>query len=115
MPDYGETTSKQFVIGLKKFKVFMKENPTIILNISKPTIHNNLFNNKGICFTGFRNKDLEETIKKNNGRVVNTISKDLLCLVCKNKVVNNNKIELAKSYNITLYSLDEFKDKYNLN
>ena len=46
--------------GLELFKEFIKQHNYIRLNNDNNVIENNLFNNKQLCFTGFRDKDLEE-------------------------------------------------------
>ena len=61
-----------------------------------------------MCFTGFRDKNLEKQIIEGGGNVMNTISKhtDILVVLDINK--KSSKISKAKSLNVKIVSKEEF-------
>ena len=63
---------------------------------------------KTIVMTGFRNKDLEEKLKKIGVKIGSTISKNTFLLIAKDINDETGKVLEAKNLNIPILSLDEF-------
>lgn len=108
--DFGDSSTRDFIVGLKKFKDFMKTHPYIQINYSKNVIEGNIFNNISICFTGIRNEELENHIRKNNGIIVNQINKANI-LIYKTKS-NSQKFKEAIEKNIEIIQIEDFINKY---
>ena len=67
---------------------------------------------KKIAFTGIRDKETIEKIINYGGEISNSISKNTFALIVKNKDDDSAKIEDAKKFNIPMFTLSEFKEKY---
>jgi DNA ligase (NAD+) len=66
-----------------------------------------MFRNKKVLFTGFRNKDYEQIIEDSGGKIVSSISKLTDFVIVKDINEKNAKTEKAKELNITiLYKQD---------
>jgi len=73
-------------------------------------ITNSVDMKKTICFTGFRNKELERAIEDMGYSYTNNLTKDTLLLVTINPNATSSKVEKALKYGIRIVSLTEFMD-----
>ncbi len=69
---------------------------------------------KTIVFTGGKDKDLIKLLEPVNVKIGSTISKNTFALICKSKDEVSTKLSKAKDLDISVYTLDEFKNKFNL-
>jgi len=106
----GEISAKQFVDNLPNFYKFydelglkLEKTKEILININKN------FEGKHFVFSGFRNKDYEEYIKKNKGIVDNSIIKQTNYLIVKDKTLITGKIEKAIEKGIKIISINDFE------
>lgn len=107
----GEKTAELFIQGLKNFKMFLEsQNITHICkeDTKQKSEQSGKMKNMIIVFTGIRDKELEEYIKKNGGIVATTITKNVTLVVYKDKTTT--KVEKAKKYNIKIQHIDDFKN-----
>jgi len=107
----GEINSNLFIENLYKFYDFMEE-LGIKINyeeIKENKIENNFLNEKQFVFSGFRNKEYEEIIKKNNGIVNETITKTTNYLVIKDESKITEKIKKAIEKGIKVITKEEFE------
>lgn len=63
--------------------------------------------NKNITFTGIRDKNLEELIEANGGKVFSTVSKKVNLLIAKDINANSASIIKAKQLNIEIIQYDK--------
>tara|TARA_B100001758_G_scaffold76079_1_gene64280 strand:- start:913 stop:1542 length:630 start_codon:yes stop_codon:yes gene_type:complete len=63
--------------------------------------------NKNITFTGIRDKNLEELIEANGGKVFSTVSKKVDLLIAKDINANSTSIIKAKQLNIEIIQYDK--------
>tara|TARA_B110000208_G_scaffold27011_1_gene35241 strand:- start:442 stop:2322 length:1881 start_codon:yes stop_codon:yes gene_type:complete len=99
---FEEKTAKKFVDNLDKFKKFLKDNPNIkVKNISKKK-KGNKYLGKTIVFSGFRDKELEEEIISEGGKVTTTITSNTDLLIVKDINENSSKIKKAKALGIRI-------------
>jgi NAD-dependent DNA ligase len=68
--------------------------------------------NLNVCMTGFRDKILSAQITELGGNVIDTITKNVNCVITKDKNSNSSKIIKAKKMNIEILNIQEFKEKY---
>lgn len=68
--------------------------------------------NLNVCMTGFRDKILSTQITELGGNVIDTITKNVNCVITKDKNSNSSKIIKAKKMNIEILNIQEFKEKY---
>lgn len=111
----GNITAKQFIDNINKFYEFYEELGMNLENISnkKPQKKviikiNKKLENKHFVFTGFRNKDYEAEIKKNNGFVDSTITKTTDYLIIKNADKKTEKVKKAEAKGIIVLTEEEF-------
>jgi DNA ligase (NAD+) len=128
LKDIGfKTTSKAFIVSLKKVKEYLEENSMMkdwIINkevieqispkvkkqidekivkiLTDYKISENIF-----CFSGFRSQDLEDYIISNGGNVTDIITKKVKYLIVKNLEKGGSKVEKAIKNNIVIINLNE--------
>ena len=64
---------------------------------------------KKIVFSGIRDKILTQKLATYGIKVSEQVSKDVVCLIVKDKTDVTSKMEKAKKYNIPILTIDEFK------
>jgi NAD-dependent DNA ligase len=79
-----------------------------------PNGANNLFQNKNIVITGFRNNIIEDFIIKNGGKITSGVNSKTHLVIKKDNDYHNTKIYTASILNIDTISLIDFKLKYNI-
>jgi len=65
---------------------------------------------KTFCFTGFRDRDLQESLEKNGGTVKSGVSKGLDYLVMLDPTSTSGKAQKARKYGTSLITPDEARD-----
>lgn len=113
---FNTKTAKQFVNNFEQFNNFIiKNNLTIIsqdLSVKDDTHTTGIFKDKTILFTGFKDKELTSFIENNGGKVVGNLVKNLNILIAKDLTKSSNKLTQSKEKGITIYSLEQFNQKY---
>jgi len=116
---FDKITAEQFASNFFKFKTFLQKLTKIVdLNhiFKKPIVNsnkqNNLFLNKKIVFTGFRDVALEKFIEDNGGSLTNSVSNNVYLVVFQDNSKKSSKISKAISLNIQLISKEDFIKKY---
>jgi DNA ligase (NAD+) len=69
------------------------------------------FTNMSFCFSGVRDKAIEEYIKNNGGTIDGSLSKTTKVLVVLTKDGTSSKIEKALKYNTNIITIEEMKEK----
>jgi NAD-dependent DNA ligase len=83
--------------------------------IKKTKSKEKLFKDQHIAFTGFRDKELENFIIDNGGKVTTSVSKNTAILVCKDDADTSTvKFQKAESLGIKILTKTKFEKKYNL-
>lgn len=117
IPGFQKTTAKRFLTNFQQFLDFLEELPMIKLkpyiNVLSESI-GDLFLDKQVVMTGFRDEVIEEFIKLNGGSLGNSISNKTKLVIAKEIDGNSIKLQKANSLGIQTTSLNQFKDKYNL-
>ena len=65
-----------------------------------------------VCMTGFRDKMLSSQISENGGNVLDSLTKNVNCLITKDKNSTSSKITKAQKMGIEVVDIQEFKTKY---
>ena len=76
----------------------------VTIQINSVTNSGGQFSNQNICFTGFRDKQLEQRVTSLGGTVTSTVSKNTTLLVALSLDASSSKIAKARSLNIKLES-----------
>ena len=70
---------------------------------------------KSIVFTGVREKQLMEKLESAyNVKLSSSVSKNTFAVIAKSKDEESGKLTKARSLNIPIYELNEFKEKYHM-
>ena len=104
-------TATQFANNLNIFKNFINTNKKITIKISKNEVEKNgKFKGIKFVFTGFRNKEAEEIIKKEGGEITNTVSSNTTYVVTLDKNSSSSKIQKAKTLKVKILNQQELEN-----
>lgn len=113
---FAKKTATEFVYKISQFINWLhKENLEEFLDKAPihesdvPTKKNKSIANKTFVFTGFRNKELEDYIISNGGKVTATITKQTYMLVFK-PGAKGGKLEKASKLNVHMINLRDFQE-----
>jgi DNA ligase (NAD+) len=95
----------KWINKLIKLKPFISD----LLKIETNIIEDNEYKGKKICFSGFRDDELEKKLTSYGASIVSCVSKNTSLLIVKDINENNSKIIKAKELNIPII------EKHNLN
>lgn len=100
----------------KKLPAFVRFIERNSLTITRPKTVKKIGNSmtdRAVLFTSVRDKELEEWIKANGGKIATTV-KQATILIVKDKGASNTKIDYARENNIPIFTVDGFKKKYGI-
>ncbi len=114
---FSDKLAERFVDNFKYFKKFYKEIDDIydishMIKVKVQEQKGDLFKDKSICFTGVRDKILEEFITKNGGKVSSSVSSKTYMLIhADNDDKSSSKFQNAIKYDVKTMSITDFKKK----
>jgi DNA ligase (NAD+) len=110
-------TARVFIKGLKNFH----DNFIELINISitqwktpKQRSIGNKMSGHSVCFTGFRDKSLEQGIESQGGKIASGVSKNTTILVVKDLCSGSSKMKKASELGIQVYDVNGFKRTFNI-
>ena len=113
---FSTITSTAFAEGLIEFRKFLKKLPSSVVKIAKgkkkTSTVGGKFQDLKFVFSGFRNNEWKDTIEEGGGKVTETVSKNTIALVVKDKDETTSKITKAKANNVKIMEISEFEKKY---
>lgn len=115
---FSDKTANKIYENLENANKFLKDvNPYICWKIEsikekEQNIEKSLLSDKKICFSGFRDKDLEKQITERDGKVTTSVSKNTYILIVKDIEDNSSKIKDAKKNNVEIIEKDKFIKKF---
>ena len=113
LPSWSKDSAAGFVQNLPEFKKFLdtvgvKRIPVANAPVPALVPVSDKLKDLVVLFTGFRNKDIEEYIKREGGTISDTFSKKVNMLLVKDATVNNEKVKKAQAAGITVLTAEEF-------
>ena len=117
-----QKTAERFVNNIPKFMEFVKlaklenkltEKPQPLLSGQYIDKSNPLYD-KSIIITGFRDKSFSEELKKLGAKEASAVSKNTFAVIVRTLTEETSKVVNAKKLNIPIYTIDQFKEKFNL-
>lgn len=107
---YKTVTATAFVDGLPKFEKWLANHPMVSFELPKKkrVVKGGSLEGKSIVFTGYRDAQAEETIKKLGGEVGSGVSSKTTILVVKDKSSASGKTAKAKSLGVKIMDAKEF-------
>ena len=109
---FSDKTTSQIIDNLKWAEKFINSMEKYITIKDEKPISDDLLNYK-IVFSGFRDKLLEEKIKKRGGKVVTSVSKNTTLLVVADINDKSSKIQKARELGIDIYEKEDFIKVFN--
>lgn len=111
---FAEISSQQYVDNLVFYQQWMDymENIGYPITIKEKKVISNECANVNICFTGVRDKDLEDIIKEKGGKICSSITKVCNVLVAKDPNSGSSKLKKAIDNGVEIISLEEAWDRY---
>lgn len=113
----AKKSAEAFVEKIPKFLQFLK-NSNLEYKLKQPITFkisidkSHPLYEKKIVITGFRDKQLEEDILSKGGEISTSVSKNTFILIAKDPNDDTGKVLQAKEKNISIMSMEEFKEKY---
>jgi DNA ligase (NAD+) len=109
-------TTNKFLDSLPDFQLFYKKFSKISpVKPYKPKIKKGgLFKDQVVVFTGFRNKDWQDFVESQGGRVTGAVSKNTTLVVYKDGEESTDKYRKAKQFGIKLIPKSKFPEEYGL-
>lgn len=114
---FSEKTAKRILLGKTEFLKFHATLQHIIqisLECGKKQLVGDVFKDRKIVFSQFRDANLKEKIISLGGSVSDAVSSKTHFVIVKNKSESSSKMEKAVKLNIPIFSVDEFIQKFNL-
>lgn len=103
-------TMQSFYNGINPFYRFIAENKLSILPLAeKPKTTSDKYVGFKVCFTGIRDKMLEEQIMAGGGEIASGVSKKTTHLIVADPDSLSGKAKKAKELNIPILTIEEFK------
>jgi NAD-dependent DNA ligase len=115
---FSDKLAERFVDNFKEFKKFFKEIHDLydlshLLKVKVVKKEGDIFKDKSICFTGVRDKSLEDFITNNGGKISSSVSSKTYMLIhADNDDKTSSKFQNAIKYETKTMSITEFKKKY---
>ena len=95
-------------------KIDMELNSYNIIFVNpKNQIESTICSSYNVCFSGVRDKTLENYINKNGGQASDKWNKNVNCLVVKDLYATSSKIEKARKANVRICTLEDLKKELN--
>ena len=113
---YDHTSADNFYNGVKPFIDFYEsikdyvETEEDLKEDVKETTTNGRMVGQLVCFTGFRNPEMERLIVSEGGKVKNSLTKSTTILVVKDSSVTTTKVQKAQSYGIRVVDEIELRE-----
>lgn len=105
----GSVTMGNFYAGVKPFGELLQRIKVPVLNEAETNTNGKLSGYK-ICFSGFRNNELQKQIEESGGSVVSSVSKNTSILVVTDKNATSSKISKAELLGVKIMDLSEFNE-----
>jgi NAD-dependent DNA ligase len=105
---WEEKTASLFVSNFGKFIIFYKEIEKFVSIESVIKKVGGKLEGMIIVFTGFRDKDLEDNIEKEGGKVSSSVTKNTKYVIVKDMGVESEKIKTAEKLGIKILIKDDF-------
>lgn len=120
---FSDITTEKVYTGIPHFNKFLYKYRDIITVKSMKTAPGKVYGKeksidltgKKYVFSGFRDKELEETLENMGANVTTSVSKNTTAVIVKNLSESTGKIQKAKSLRIPVILVSDFKDKMSIN
>ena len=112
---FAEISSQQYIDNLIYYHQWMEymDNIGYPIKIKEKKVVSNECANVNICFTGIRDKKLEEVISERGGKICSSVTKVCNVLVAKDPNSGSSKLKKAIDNSVEVISLEEAWNRYS--
>lgn len=111
LDSFDKKSATKFVEHLPKFLAFFEEIKDQV-TIGKAFVGDGNLNGETVCFTGFRNKQLEERVVAAGGKIASSLSKSVTILVAADPENNSTKMQKARQQGTRIVGLGDVEDLF---
>lgn len=112
LPGFSDTTTDAFVAGLKPFAKWVATLPIKFAAPAKPKVVGSSMLGQAVCFTGFRDSNLESAILQQGGAIVSGVTSKTTALVVKDLGSSSAKADKARALGIPIYTSESLVRKF---
>lgn len=106
---FDTKSAEKFLAGVEPYEAMLSEIDGYFTFATIQDIQGK-FTGMGVCFTGVRDKSLEETITQAGGRIDGSVTKKTTHLVCLDPEGKSGKLDKARKQGIEIMSLDDARE-----
>ncbi len=110
---FSDILAKNYVDSYDDFFEFIKDLPVTWIYSKKTETTSNDLESKSFCFSGVRDKNMEQIIESKGGKILSGVSSKTTHLVVKEKNSGSSKEVKALELGIEILTLDELKNFLN--
>jgi DNA ligase (NAD+) len=107
IPGLGPIKAQWFVTGLAKKRALIQKLSDAGIRVKAPAT--GALKGKKVCFTGFRDADMEAAVEEMGGTMKSSVSKDLDLLVTADPNSTSGKAQKARSQGTKIIGVDEMR------
>lgn len=109
---FAEKSAEVYVKSYDEFFEFIKDLPVSIIK-KEDIVQSDELNDKVFCFTGVRDKGLEQIISEKGGRVASSVSKKTTHLIVKQVGSGSSKEKKAIDLGIEILNIEDLRELLN--
>ena len=111
---FAEKTAQQYIDNIMEYNFWKNfvESMGYILKYPTNNVVSNDLANLVVVFTGVRDKQMEEYIKSNGGKIATSCTKDVNMVITKDVNSSSSKIQKAKKQGAEIVSYDDAKRRF---
>ncbi len=116
LPTFKEATARPIAQGVPRFRKFYKsiKKYVKVVKAKKVKKASSRLEGERVCFTKFRDKELEKSIVENGGEVVSGVNKQTTILLTTDPSGSTSKLNKARDLGIKIMTPTKFMDKYKV-
>ena len=107
IPRLGQTKAEAFVEGFQRCKKLIDDLLAAGVTVRDPITGS--LSGSSFCFTGFRDKDLEDKVLNKGGSMKSSVGKSLTYLVAKNPKSASGKVKKATGYGVKVIGISDLE------
>ena len=107
---YSEISAKAYLSGIHHFWAFLDTLPITLLPYQEALSEDGPMTGMRLCFTGFRDKDLEQKVTQAGGKIVSGVNGKTTHLVAKDITGKSSKLKKASDLGMTLWNKESLEN-----
>lgn len=112
---FAEKSAEQFINHYDEYEnwnLFIMNTPFISIKYPNRDIKSDKFSNINVVFTGVRDGIMEQLIRENGGKILNSCTKECNLVIAKDANSSSGKLNKARTMGIEIISYEEAKNRF---